>query len=325
MEQRALREVITYVQPFVPVREWFDSLEESRVFVSAYRAYFVPSESVSVKRTLQADFGRVRAVYLRWDAPYVKPDQNVIELANRRVTMQPHPLHEYRTGPGVLLLLITPLPKSENSMERDSAMERVRFVRSLMVALMGRNAAYRHEFDIDIGFASTSVGSLSATFSTPEDETPRVNGEGVELVAAALRNLSSLDDSMQSRVRLALRWYQRSFGDDRIVRDTVEEDIDKFINCWLAWETLAMERYNDINSITRALGNIHKLEVQRIGELFPIGRMYDLRAKILHLGQMRSLGQGLIRFMTDVFADLLLHTLSLPSGHNSVKYLDGSA
>ena len=142
MERSRIREVLAYVRPFVPVQAWFDDPDEAKVWVSAYRAYFVPSESVSTMRTLRADFGQVRAVFLRWDAPFVKLDQNVIERGNRKVTMQPHPLYQYRTGPGVLLLLITPLPAGQDGSASDRAMERVRFVRSLIVAIMGRNAAY---------------------------------------------------------------------------------------------------------------------------------------------------------------------------------------
>ena len=74
MERSRVREVLTYVTPFVPVQDWFGCPEEATVWVSAYRAYFVPSESVSTMRTLCADFGEVRAVFLRWDAPYVKLD-----------------------------------------------------------------------------------------------------------------------------------------------------------------------------------------------------------------------------------------------------------
>ncbi len=320
-----IREVLTYVCPFVPRQEWFSHQEDAKVWVSAYRVYRAPSESVSLRRSLTADFQRVRAVFLRWDAPYIKPDQNVIEQKNGQLTLELHPFHMYRTGEGVLLLLITPLPDGYDASDESAARERVSVVRSVMVALMGRNAAYEYEFDLAIECDTRTVGPFSPVFTTPVDETPAVNREGVELVRVALERLSSLDDSTQNRIRLALRWYQRSFGDDRLVRDTQEEDVDKFINCWLAWETLVMERYNDINSITRALAAIHGLERQQIGELFPIGRIYHLRGRILHHGQIEDLEQGLIRFMTDVFSDLLLRVLDLPIGQNTKRYLDGSA
>lgn len=89
-----------------------------------------------------------------------------------------------------------------------------------MVALMRRNAAYKHEFDVVVELGNRSVLSPTPVFSTPAYETLKVNEEGVNLVGEALNKLISLDGATQNRVRLALRWYRRSFGDDRLVRDT---------------------------------------------------------------------------------------------------------
>lgn len=86
-----------------------------------------------------------------------------------------------------------------------------------------------------------------------------------------------------------------------------------------------MERTTNIGPIKDMLAEIHGLDAQQAGELFPIGRIYGLRGNILHDGQKQRSKDGLTRFMTDVFADLLLHVLSLPSGENTRKYLDGSA
>jgi hypothetical protein len=41
--------------------------------------------------------------------------------------------------------------------------------------------------------------------------------QGEELINTVLEKLASLDDPTQNRYRLALRWYQRYFGDDRLV------------------------------------------------------------------------------------------------------------
>lgn len=152
-----------------------------------------------------------------------------------------------------------------------------------------------------------------------------MNRKGIDKVDAALKKLHSLDDAKQARVRLALRWYQRTFGDDRVVRDTIEGQVDDFINCWLALETLAMERTSNIAPIRSMLGEIHGLDTQQTGEIFPIGRMQTLRHNIIHEGRMEPLEDGLTRFMTDVFSDLLLQTVGLPSGGNTQRYLDGSA
>jgi hypothetical protein len=109
-QDRWVGEVVNQVCSFVPKRKWFDRPEDAKVWVSAYRAYRVSSDSVSQKRSFIADFEQVRAVFLRWDAPYQKLDQNLIEQKDGRLTFEPQPLYVYQTGYGVLLLLITPYP-----------------------------------------------------------------------------------------------------------------------------------------------------------------------------------------------------------------------
>lgn len=58
------------------------------------------------------------------------------------------PLNIQWTGDGVLLLLFTPMPMEHDSNDEDAARERTRLVRSLMVALMGYNVAYKQEFEV---------------------------------------------------------------------------------------------------------------------------------------------------------------------------------
>jgi hypothetical protein len=319
-----MREVLKYVCPLATKR-WFKHVQDTQVFVTAYRAFRVPSlTSGLLSRPLVADFGDVRAVFGLWDAPYQHLYQNLIEKPDGQLDAEFH-TRVQRTGYGLLLLLMTPLPRDYVPNDENAARERVSFTRSLMVSLMGRNAAYEHVFDMTVECGPRVVSAPSPIFTTPADEIPAVSRRGIDKVGEALERLSSLDDAPQNRVRLALRWYQRSFGDDRVVRDTAEGQVDDFINCWLALETLAMEGTTDIGPIKRMLADIHRLDAQRTGELFPIGRIYGLRAKILHEGQIHSLTDGLTRFMTDLFSDLLLHVLGLPSGENTRKYLDGSA
>lgn len=124
---------------------------------------------------------------------------------------------------------------------------------------------------------------------------------------------------------MALRWYQRSLGDDRLTRNTTEGQTETFINSWLALETLVLERNSGISPIISMLSEIHGLDRQRTGELFPVGRIFGLRGRILHEGSIENFNSELIDFMRAVFADLLLHKLQLTAGKSTRKYLDGSA
>jgi hypothetical protein len=216
-----MREVLRCVCPHA-TKHWFKRAQDTNVFVSAYRVYQVPSlRGVFSRRTVVADFEHVRAVFGEWDAPYLIQDQNVIEKPDGNIAPQ-FLMRVQRTGGGPLLLLMTPLPDNFKPSDENAAKDRVSFIRSLMVSLMGRNAAYEHEFDMSVQCGPRVVGTLAPLFTTPPDERPAVNRNGIALVTAALKKLSSLDDATQNRIRLALRWYQRSFGDDRLVRDAKE-------------------------------------------------------------------------------------------------------
>lgn len=77
-EIRGIREILTYVRPFVP-EEWFERREDAKVWVSAYRVYGVPSVRSFATRPLVADLEQVRVVFLYWNAPYPRLYHNLIE------------------------------------------------------------------------------------------------------------------------------------------------------------------------------------------------------------------------------------------------------
>ena len=77
-------EVVNHVCSFVPKQKWFSNPEDANVWVSAYRVYRVPSDIVSLKRPLIANFEQARAVFLRWNAPYQKLEHKVIEQKDGR-------------------------------------------------------------------------------------------------------------------------------------------------------------------------------------------------------------------------------------------------
>lgn len=284
----------------------------------------MPLDGTFWRRPLVADFEGVRAVYLHWNASYLNLAQNIVEHKDGELKLESLSHTWAATGDGVLLLLLAPLYESHSPKAEAIARGKVGLVRSMIVALLGRNAAFKQEFEISVLCEKKEVGTVSPTFATPTAQVPTVNKEGLQLVDAALHHTSSLEETMKNRIHLALRWFQRSFGENRIVRDIEEGTTDNFINCWLALETLAMESSN-IQPIKKMLSEIHGLDAQTLGELFPIGRVYNVRNDIVHGGRITGLDKELVEFMGNVFIDILLHMLDLPSGKNTEQYLDGSA
>ena len=99
--------------------------------------------------------------------------------------------------------------------------------------------------------------------------------------------------------------------------------IDTFLNYWIAFEALAMPNERVKSAIVK-LAAIHGRSQEEIQRIFPIGRISGLRAKILHYGLVFALDKRLLQFMDDLFVDVLMYILNMPSPLKTSAYLDGS-
>ena len=153
-----------------------------------------------------------------------------------------------------------------------------------------------------------------------EFDPPRLDGPSAEKATKIVEALLTLDEEIRNRVSLALRWYLRT---QRHVIPANEWRIDTFINYWIAFEALAMPREH-VKSAIAKLAAIHGRSEDEIQRIFPIGRIFSLRGKILHHGLVFALDKRLLQFMDDLFVDVLMYILDLPSPLKTSAYLDGS-
>lgn len=319
--------VLHHISQLVPVQQWFDRPEEAQVWVNVYRVYGVPLNAALAESPFVSDFGLVRAVYVQWDVPYRQFAYRVGNTVDGGLTFNQEFLNWSSTGNGVVLLLITPFSESGGDEAEFAARERVSLVRSVIVAVMGRNAAFELAFDCQVHLHRRTVDRLSPMMAGPNPNVePPVNPQGAALIGSVLDNLSALDEATQNRVELALRWYERSLGEDQLVRDIRETAVDEFINCWVALEALVSAgEQRPAGQIIKRLAKIHGIKTQQAGSTFPVSRAYKLRKEIFHRGELVSVRGDWHGFLSDIFVDLLFDTLKLPSGQNTAKYLDGPA
>lgn len=80
-----------------------------------------------------------------------------------------------------------------------------------------------------------------------------------------------------------------------------------------------------LSSVNRIFAAIHRRTPQEIGELLPIGRVFNLRGKVLHYGEVPEIRYELLQFMDAAFVDVLLHTLGIAATPRTAAYMDGSA
>jgi hypothetical protein len=247
------------------------------------------------------------------------------------------------TGDAPVLFLMTPfelptdsdlsLPEGSGiltELEVDTAArERLTMARAAIVAVLGRNAAFEELFEILFEF--DYQGGSRSTFLTTERtspttfDPPKLDGFSAELAKQVVEGIQSQDTDTKNRLLLALRWYLLA---QRNPLRKNESYVDLFISYWIALESLAGPN-EAVASIRRMLKEMHGLQGrsnQSVEDnLFPIGRIFGLRGRIVHEGHTPEIGYKLLSFMDDLFTDILLHTLGLATAHKTDAYLDGSA
>lgn len=203
--------------------------------------------------------------------------------------------------------------------------EKLALVRSSVTATLGPNAVFEKLFQVDLRVeqdASQLSGLTSSRISPTTYDPPKLDGFSAGLAQQVVEQTQTLDDDTRGRVLLAMRWYllaQRH----RLEQD--ESNTDIFVSYWVALEALAMPNTTNIGPVKNVLGQIHNLSAQGVGEVLPIGRIFNLRGKILHEGHVPEIPWELLVFMDDLFVDILLHVLGVSATPKTRAYLDGSA
>ncbi len=345
MAQEERNRLVRALAHFVPEGEWFGALEQSKAVVKVFRVHRVPFDDFPrYPEAKVMDLGLVRAVFLRGSLllPYHEllpqlyptPDGGVELKAETWISVPslPEDAEIMRpTGEGLLLLLITPSVVDGEDVAEDAVRENLELARAVIVAVLGRNAAFEELFSAELAYARSEEGEVypaEATYKSLIRDNPMafapptLDDPSTNLVRHVVENIESLDEEDRNRVSLALRWYQRIQG--RRATET-ESDVDGFLSLWVALEVLVAPE-NPIGSVTSILASIHTdLSFQQIGELFPIGRIFGLRGKILHHGKTPYLEGRLLRFMSAVLVDVLVYKLNLSSTPRTSVYRDGSA
>jgi hypothetical protein len=329
--------MIQKLKPYIPTRKWFKPSEVGEVWVRIFRVHNVRfgQKGAFHGKGVLTEFGQVRVVVADLDIPYPTFRSGFEPTPSGGA--KPHvKLEKWRTtGRGVVLLLLTPFRESEDP-NADAAVERrLGLVRATMVSVLGRPVAWERLSEFSIELESGTISQISVMKNPGVFEAPEVgNASSIALVQAILEEIPRLDPSVQNRVKLALRWYERALGGHDTL-NVATGGVDELINYWVALETLVSEEEKRVaGAIIGILAKIHQLDTQQIGQTFPISGIYQKRRQVMHRGEIVGISSKLAKFMSDVFLDVLvLHVLRL--GHNPMtglpheprtsKYLDRSA
>ncbi len=313
----------------LPPNRWFDDPEVHSIWVSVFRVFRVPYDT-QVVQVGRFDAGQISAALTNLNLPYPDLEFGFNPVPDGSVEPRGGLLGWNTTNRGNLLVLMTPMKSYVPDLDPEVEVRyRIDAARAVIVAILGLNAAYEQICEFSIDTNTSTISRRSPAMENPLfHTTPNVTDESSwGLIQTILEGIDSLEVPIQNRVRLALRWYQRALGEQR-VHKVGGSNVDSLINYWIALETLVRVGEQRVGGrLIKSLSDIHNLSTQEIGQTFPISKIYELRKKVVHQGDLSlTIRFELQQFLSDVFVDILaLQIMDLSISPRTQKYLDGRA
>jgi hypothetical protein len=266
------------ISSIVPL-DWFKFPDSSSVWVTVYTAPSVSKEDMqAVSKAIDFIDVRVRAILCSGKLGYLDAKGLKHEiLGPTSGRFHPESVVWRETPDGTYFMCLTPcvvdgLPRDELEMRSD-----ISVAVGLFVSFLGKRVAFEHSYDNEVNIATGET-----TVVSPPLEDPWWGGFGnLDLshsrflsLSEAVSKLGRLPEATRTRVHLSLRWFEMA------VRDT---GVDAYLKFWIALETLAIQTTN-INPLHDALAAAYNVSSQKVKQLFRIGRLFDLRGRIVHHG-----------------------------------------
>lgn len=167
---------------------------------------------------------------------------------------------------------------------------------------------------------SESTHSLQNTISTGfyiTTSVPRIDKEVFQFFADIYFKMGIMErddknDKLLNRIKLSLNWYLQSV-------DT--KGVNKFISIWIALEALILNGSTDLNIVKQAICNIYHIPLNKVEASFFIGRLFSLRGNIVHKGMNTGMSHVVIAYLSNLYHDLLYHSLKLPTNEYAKEYI----
>jgi hypothetical protein len=282
---------------------WFTDPAKSSLWFSGYRALRVPNEYL---KTIElVDLQHVRVIFVRGTINYLDASASKIEIISEtQWTFDADKIVHKSAPEGTYVLIIAPYVVDGTPGIEAATRDHVRDAVGLLATLYGRNVVYQHLFDNLVELAEEKRSVFSPTTENPL-WFPAVNlsTDGIALLNVTSMAISQLPERDRNRTYLALRWLQYALYD--------MDGTSSFIKYWVAIETLAMPDTSNVRPINEALAKTYGMTVAAANQHFLVGRIFNLRSRIVHDGRIVPVHAQLLRYLESLFADLLAIMLGL--------------
>ena len=115
-------------------------------------------------------------------------------------------------------------------------------------------------------------------------------------------------------MQLSLRWFELALYS--------KGDVDGFLRYWFAIETLGMPNATDIRPLNESLARTYGISFEDARKRFSIGRLFGMRSRIVHNGQIIPIHQNLSKYVEAPYVDILYEHLGLTSEQRAAGVLN---
>jgi len=284
-------------------QSWFSDPATSSVWISGFRA---AGGSVSeLANGIIVDLIGTRAYALYGHLSYLDTSGNRWEWNDQGAPTCKIDLKSGKTPIGSWLIIMAPY--KIDGIDGNEA-EVKRFISAsagLIATFSGRNAVYEKIYDNIIEVGTGKMAGFSPVFSSPWTfPPPNFSKERVALIQQGITRVSTLETQTQNRIELALHWYEEALRD---------QGRDAFLKSWIALEVLAMPDGTNIRPINESLARSYSISFDDAMKAYGVGRIFGLRSRIVHNGEILPIHYLLEDYTQAIFADVLFDILQLPS------------
>jgi len=292
---------------------WFKDLTNSSIWVTCYSMYEISKEDIRDYPKI-LDFENVRAIILFGEVSYLNYSDFIPQIINSRIHFDKSKIRKEKTPIGTYLLVLTPFDIDGKEGNVNQTKIEISIVAGLLGSFNGRNMIFEKIFE-NI-YKGGQISFYSHVFENPSwFAKPDISNSRLEIISKANKTISSLPEHERNRVCLSLRWFEQALFDN---------GVNAFLKYWIALETISMPNTTNIQPLVEILSRAYNLSYEVAKESFAIGKLFGLRARIVHGGHIISIHAQLIRYMEALYSDILQTHLGLSCEQRAMNILKGA-
>lgn len=279
---------------------WFKYPANSSVWMTGFK--IVRAKKSELTNGYMIDLIDAKAFVLHGQISYFINDTNW-EVNEQGIPSCKVNIKNIRTPIGFWLIIMAPYKVDGVEGNEADVKRTISSSTGLLAVFAGRNAVYEkiyeNIFDIESGYVTVFSPVYLNPGASPK---PNLSKANVTLINEAVKKISNLDKRTKSRLELALHWYEEALKDN---------GRDAFLKSWIALEVLSMPDSSNIRPINEALARAYGKTIDETIKTFGVGRIFGLRSKIVHDGDVLPIKFVLEEYVQAIFADVMCDILQV--------------